>query len=384
MKKAFLFICTITLLVSCGKDTTKKTDKVLEKGSLSEIKEYKTKLEADIDKITVELDKVNAKIASMDTIEKFVLVTAFKAKDTLFNHYLELQASVQTDQNIVLNAEYNGILREVYVKEGQKVSKGTKLAKIDDGGLSQQLAQLKVQTELAKTTYERQKKLWDQKIGSEIQYLQAKTSYEGQEKAIAQLEEQISKTVIRAPYAGTIDEIVTDEGSMVAMGTPVIRIVSLNNMYLEADVPESYIGSIGEGTEALVNIPVLHEEITTEVVQASDYINPGNRSFRVKIEVPNKEKKVKPNLTAKVKINDYTNEAVVLVPVNILSENAEGEQYVYLAKQKDGDTVAEKAIVETGKTQDGKIEILSGIKSGDQVLLEGARSVKDGQKISVK
>lgn len=384
MKKIILTILTATLLFSCGKTEDKKLEKVLQSGNLKELKDKKAELEKKIDALNAQIVSIDEKLAAMDTVKKFVLVTAFAAKDTLFKHYLELQASVQTEQNIVLNAEYAGMLTQVYVKEGQRVSKGQQLAKIEDGGLSQQLAQLKIQADLAKTTFERQKKLWDQKIGSEIQYLQAKSNYEGQEKAVANMQEQLSKTVIKAPFNGTIDNIITDQGTIVSPGVQIMRIVNLGDMYLEAEVPEAYVGNIKEGTEAKINIPVLNEEVTTKVVQASDFISPNNRSFRVKISIPNKEGKIKPNLTAKVKINDYTNEKVVQVPVNILSENAEGEQYVYRAVQKGEDLVAERAIVTTGRTQDGKIEILSGINAGDKILLEGARSVKDGQRISIK
>ncbi|GLB47896.1 efflux RND transporter periplasmic adaptor subunit [Neptunitalea lumnitzerae] len=384
MKKLILSILTLASIVSCGDKDNKTVEKALESNNTKELKEAKSQVEAKIEALKVQVDSIDARLAKLDTVEKFVLVTAFTAKDTLFKHFLELQANVITDQNIELNAEYSGILTNIYVKEGQRVRTGQLLAKIDDGGLSQQLAQLEIQTELAKTTYERQKRLWDQKIGSEIQFLQAKSNYEAQEKAVTQLKQQIGKTTIKAPFSGTIDEIITDAGSVVAPGAPVFRIINLGNMYLEADVPESYIGSINEGTVAKVDIPVLQEEIETKVTQASNFINPGNRSFRIKIDVPNKEGHIKPNLTAKARINDYTNKSVVQVPVSILSENSEGEQYVYLAKEKDGATVAVRTIVTTGRTQDGKIEILSGIKAGDTVLLEGARSVKDGQKISIQ
>ncbi|GLB52563.1 RND transporter [Neptunitalea chrysea] len=384
MKRIILSILTVAMVVSCGKDESKKIEKAIEKNDPKEMKTVKAELETKIEGLHAQIATLDAALAKFDTVEKFVLVTAFKAKDTIFNHFLELQADVKTDQNIVLNAEYSGMLTNVYVKEGQKVSKGQQLGKIDDGGLSQQLAQLEIKTELAKTTYERQQRLWDQKIGSEIQYLQAKSNFEAQEKAVTQLKEQITKTVITAPFSGTIDEIITDKGSIVAPGVSIFRLVNLGKMYLEADVPESYVGSVKQGTMAKVNIPVLHEEITTKVVQASDFINPGNRSFRIKIEVPNKAGLIKPNLTAKTLINDYTNEAVIKVPVSILSENADGDQYVYLAKEKDGELVAQRTIVTTGRTQNGKIEILTGINNGDQVLLEGARSVKDGQKISIQ
>ena len=287
---------------------------------------------------------------------------------------------------MVITPEYSGILTNVYVKEGQKVKKGQLLAKIDDGGLSQQLAQLKIQADLSRTTFERQKRLWDQKIGSEIQYLQTKSSYESQQQAVNQLKQQLAKTTVRAPFSGTIDDIITEQGSVVGAGqTQLIRIVNLDNMYIETEVPERYISNVVAGKNVQVEFAVLGKTIDTKVRQASDFINPANRTFKVEIAIPNKEKTIKPNLTAKLKINDYTSENALLVPQSIISENAEGEQYVYVVKNKNanGEGVANRVIIKTGKTQGDVIEVLEGIENGVEIIKEGARSVKDGQTVKV-
>ena len=299
---------------------------------------------------------------------------------------LELQGNVTTKNLMVITPEYNGILTNVYVKEGQKVTKGQVLARIDDGGLGQQLAQLQIQADLAKTTFERQKRLWDQKIGSEIQYLQAKSSYESQQQAVNQLKQQLAKTTVRAPFSGTIDDIITEQGSVVGAGqTQLIRIVNLDNMYIETEVPERYISNVVAGKNVQVEFAVLGKTIDTKVRQASDFINPANRTFKVEIAIPNKEKTIKPNLTAKLKINDYTSENALLVPQSIISENAEGEQYVYVVKNKNanGEGVANRVIIKTGKTQGDVIEVLEGIENGVEIIKEGARSVKDGQTVKV-
>lgn len=252
-------------------------------------------------------------------------------KDTLFNHYLELQATVQTKENILLNAEYGGVLQQIYVTKGQQVRQGQLLAKIDDGGLSQQLAQLQIQADLSKTTYERQAKLWSQKIGSEMQYLQAKSNFEGQQKAVVQLQQQLAKTTLTAPFSGTIDDIIIERGNVVAPGMAIMRLVNLRNMYLEADVPESYIANVRKGTEALVDIPTLPETLVTTINQVEITLTK-YRSFKIEVLLSNKEGLIKPNLTAKVKIKDYSNPNAMLIPLSVISENADGEQYVYLAK----------------------------------------------------
>ena len=278
------------------------------------------------------------------------------------------------------------MLTKVYVKEGQKVAKGQLLATIDDAGLSEQVAQMEVQLSLAKTTFERQKRLWEQKIGSEIEFLQAKATYEGQENAVNQMKSQLAKTSVRAPFSGIIDDIITEQGTVVGAGaSQLLRIVNLDNMYIEAEVPEVYLSRIVPGKTVEVYFPVLGETLNTKVNQVSNFINPSNRTFKITILIKNKEKLIKPNLTAKIKINDYTNEQAVLIPQSIISENSLGEQYIFIAQNinKDNEATAKKMIVKTGKTQGDSVEVLEGVVSNDIIINEGARNVKDGQNVKI-
>ena len=387
MKKILTFLFLSVLIMSCGGESENTSvEGVIDSGDLSAIREKRNEIVASQQKAANQLKELDQAIAKLDTTKKFPLVTTIKAKDTLFNHYLELQGNVETKKNIVLYPEFSGTLTRLYVKEGQKVNRGQLLARIDDGGLGQQLAQMEVQAALAKTTFERQEKLWEQKIGSEIQFLQAKTNYEAQQNAIKQMKSQLGKTTINAPFSGVIDDIMAEQGSVVAAGqTAVIRIINLKDMYIETEVPESYITSISEGKEVKVHFPVLNKSIDTKVRQAGNYINPNNRSFTVEIEVPNKEGIIKPNLTARVQLNDYTNEKAILIPQSIISENSEGDQYVYVVEGSDeaATAKAKRTFVQTGKTQEDYIEILEGISDGDQLISEGARSVKDGQEVEI-
>ena len=385
MKKIYLILLTSLVVISCGGDKKNSTASLVEKGTVEQLRAKRTELVAQAEALRKELELIDKAIGEKDTNEKLALITTFPAKDTLFNHYTELQATVQTKENLMLNAEYGGILQQLFVKEGQKVSKGQTLGRIDDGGLSSQLAQMETQAALAKTTFERQQNLWNQKIGSEIQYLQAKTNYNAQLKALGQMRAQIAKTVIRAPFSGTIDEIVSERGSVVGPGTPILRIVSLGNMYLEAEVPEKNIGTIKKGSDVIVNFPVLGETLNTKVTQVSNYINPENRSFNIQIAVPNKNGNIKPNLSSKIQIKDYSNAKAITVPTSIISENADGEQYLYIAQNpdKDGNAIAKRVIVKVGLSQGELVEITDGIKDGDLIISEGARSVKDGQKVAI-
>lgn len=385
MKKIYLIIATSLILIACGGDKKNSTASVIEKGTLEEMRAKRTELVAKSDDLRKELESLDEAIGKKDTNEKLTLITTLAAKDTVFNHYVELQANVQTKENLMLNAEFGGILQQLYVKEGQKVAKGQTLARVDDGGLSSQLAQMETQAALAKTTFERQQNLWNQKIGSEIQYLQAKTNYNAQLKSVAQMRAQLSKTVIRAPFSGTIDEIASERGSVVGPGSPILRIVSLGNMYLEAEVPEKNIGTVKKGSDVIVDFPVLGETFTTKVTQAGNYINPANRSFMIQIAVPNKSGNIKPNLSSKIQIKDYSNPKAITVPTSIISENADGEQFLYIAQNpdKNGNAIAKRVIVKVGLSQGELVEIVEGIKDGDLIIKEGARSVKDGQKVSI-
>ncbi|WP_109301602.1 efflux RND transporter periplasmic adaptor subunit [Aquimarina sp. AU474] len=386
MKKILTILSISLLIISCGQSDSKSIDKIIEDGNLQALRAKRTEIVTQQQEVADQLKQLDEAIADLDTIKKLPLVTTIMAKDTLFNHYLELQGNVETKQNIVLYPEMGGVLTRVYVKEGQKVVKGQLLARIDDGGLSQQLSQVEVQTELAKTTFDRQKRLWEQKIGSEIQYLQAKTTFEAQQNAVNQIKRQLAKTTINAPFSGVIDDVITEQGSVVSPGqNAVIRIVNLNNMYIETEVPERYIPNVTVGKNVQVFFPVLGKTINTKIRQVGNYINPNNRSFMVEVGIPSNEGTVKPNLTAKVKINDYTNEKAILIPQSILSENSEGDQYTYVTSGKDAQNIAEakRVIVKTGKTQGDFIEILNGINAGDAIISEGARSVKDGQKVKI-
>jgi len=388
MKNYSILFIIISLIFSCNGPGAKKEKAAIDIATskdIGAIKKQRNILVGKQQEIAAQLKAIDDRINILTPEKKLPLITSFTAKAELFNHYLELQGNVETKQNMVITPEMGGILNQVYVKEGQRVSRGQTLARVDDGGMSQQLAQLQIQSDLAKTTFERQKSLWKQKIGSEIQYLQAKSAYETQQKAIAQINVQLRKTAIKAPFSGVIDDVITEKGSVVAPGqTPLMRIVNLRDMYIAVDVPERYISDITVNKNVEVEFPVLGETHEAKIRQASSFINPSNRTFKAEIAVPNKKRTIKPNLTAQLKINDYTNEKAILIPQSIISENANGEQYIYILKDKNKDkAIAKSVIIETGKTQGDVIEVLKGLENNTEIIQEGARSVKDGQKVQI-
>ena len=311
------------------------------------------------------------------------LVSVTTVKDTVFNHYLDIQGNVDTKENLIIYPQFSGTLLTLNVVAGQKVTKGQTLGKIDDGGMSQQLAQLQTQAALAKTTYERQKRLWDQKIGSEIQFLQAQTNWVSMQKQVSQMRAQVARTVLTAPISGTVDEIMTDRGQVVAPGQGVLRIVNLVNMYVSAEVPEAYVGKVNVGTPVDVELTSLGKTYLGKVRQVASNINPNNRSFGVEINVPNDDKLLRPNQVAKLRIVDYTNKNAVVVPSNVILQDASGDQYVYVvADATDKSGVARKTPVTVGKTSNNMTEVTSGLNGGEIVVTEGANAVSDGMKLN--
>ena len=378
MKKIILIATFSALLFSCGKkEENANIDSLIASKNLVSIKAKRAELQTQL----TQLDNAIAELDVKKTEE--ALVTVETVKDTVFSHYLEVQGNVNTKENLIIYPQFAGILNTVNVIAGQKVSKGQVLGTIDDGGLSQQLAQLENQLALAKTTFERQKRLWDQKIGSEIQYLQAQTNMVSQQKAVFQMKAQLAKTRVIAPFNGVIDELIAERGQVVGPGQGLMRIVNLNNMFVSTTVPESYIGKLKVGTEVSVYLASLGKSFNGKIRQVGNNINPNNRSFGIEVSVPNTDNLLRPNQVAKLKITDYTSTKAVVVPSNVIQEDADGNQFVFeISSVKDKTGIAKKVMVKVGKTSDNFTEILSGLKPKTLVVGDGVKSVSEGMKLN--
>jgi len=378
MKKIILFATFSVLLFSCGKkEDNTNIDSLIASKNVVSIKAKRAELQT-------QLTKLDDAISLLD-IKKLeeALVSVSVVKDTVFSHYLEVQGNVDTKENLIIYPQFAGILNTVNVIAGQKVSKGQLLGTIDDGGLSQQLAQMETQMALAKTTFERQKRLWDQKIGSEIQYLQSQTNMISQQKAVSQMKAQLAKTRIIAPFSGVIDELITEKGQVVGPGQGLIRIVNLNNMFVSTAVPESYIGKLKVGTVVSVYLASLEKTYFGKIRQVANNINPNNRSFGIEVSVPNSENLLRPNQVVKLKIIDYTNANAVVVPSNVIQVDGNGDQFVFEATSiKDKTGIAKKVIVKVGKTSENFTEILGGLKPKTLVVGDGVNTVSEGMKLN--
>jgi RND family efflux transporter MFP subunit len=374
MKKVVL-IATSLLLIACGE---KSTDDLIKDKNITELKNRKATIQAELEKIDAALVNGNK------TPESEALVSVVTIKDTVFNHYLEVQGNVNTKENILVQPEFSGTLTTLNVKAGQRVAKGQILGKVDDAGMSQQLASIENQYALAKTTFERQKNLWDKKIGSEIQFLQAQAQMISAQKSVAQMRAQVAKTVIRAPFSGTIDEVFVERGQVVAPSPQgLMRIVNLSNMYVSTTVPETYIGKLKPGTEVDVFLTSLGKTYKGKVRQVANFINPSNRSFGIEVSVPNPDNLLRPNQVAKLKIIDYTTNNAIVVPTNVVQEDGEHNKFVFIATNVNGKSgVAKKVLVKVGKSSNNVTEILSGLAANDVIITEGVNNIADGMKLN--
>lgn len=377
-KRILVLTAIVFIAISCGsKENNQTIDQLIDAKNSKELQAKKSLIQAD-------LAKIEAALATLNGKKEEALVSVMTIKDTLFNHYLDIQGSVNTKENMLIQPEIPGTLISLNVKAGQRVGKGQILGRVDDGGSSQQVASLETQYQLAKTTFERQKNLWNQKIGSEIQYLQAQTQMLSLQRSVAQAKAMLAKTVIRAPFSGTIDEVFVERGQVVSAGPQgLMRIVNLNNMYVSTTIPESYIGKLKVGTQVDVFLTSLNKNYKGKVRQVGNFINPNNRSFGVEVSVPNPENLLRPNQVAKLKVIDYTSKNAIVVPTNVIQEDGKGEKFVFVANDIKGKTAtAKKVIVTLGKSSDNVTEITNGLSVDDVIVTEGVNAISEGMKLN--
>lgn len=385
MKKIIYTLGISFLLINCSQEMvdTSNTNGV-EGINLEELNIQKANYTQQINDLKLELEKINSAIDALGSSEKRTLITAFITETQSFEHQIEIQANIKTRQNVLIYPEFAGRLITLKVVEGQNVKKGNLLALIDDAGITDQLDQMILQLNLAKTTFERTQRLWDQKIGSEMMYLEAKTRYKAAQKQVSQIKQQLAKTKIYAPFNGVIDEIQARLGSNLIPGiTPVLRIVNLNTMFAESDVPENYLSNITKGSKAKVSIPALNQIQNTEIHQTGNFITPSNRTFRVEARLENPEGLIKPNLNARLSVMDYFNPEAIMIPLRVVREDAKNQSYVFVLSkpEKDNGFTTEQRMVTLGKTKEEMVEIIDGLTTGELVVEEGVSLLVTNQKV---
>ena len=385
MNKIFTLLLII-IISGCNSSRNASIESLIESGDLEELKKRKKEYVDAMNTMKVELNEINDGISLLDENERLTLVSKYEIQQTIFNTYIEAQANLKTRKNVLILPEFQGTLEKVFVSEGQKVKKGQLLAEINDSGLNEQYEQMVIQAEFAKENFERTQRLWDNNIGSEMQYLKSKTDYEASKKMVDQMKDRLSKTKIYAPFDGEIDEIISNVGSNLIPGvSQILRLVNLDIIYAESFVSEKYISFIGEGTEAIVQIPLLNMDYRSSVNQTGNFINPSNRTFRIEVPVENFDNRIKQNLDAKIKINIYKKDDAIVIPLRIVREDALGKNFVYVMSEdnKEGVYLTSKQFITLGNKSEDKVEVTEGLALGDIVVLEGAYSVEDSQRVKL-
>jgi len=376
MKRHILFIATVaTLLASCSGEKKEGLE-----GKKEELAKLKTEQAATTDKIKaleIEIAKLDPKKAAEAKV-KPVTVSTLNAET--FKRYVELQGTVDAKNNVLITPKSGGAVTAMYVREGDYVNSGTVIGKIDDSILTESIEEVKTQLSLINTLYEKQKNLWDQKIGTELQYLQAKNNKESIERKLVTLNTQLSQTKIISPMSGVVDQVNVKVGEMASPGVGVVRVVNLSNLKVTAKVSDTYAASVKKGDEVIVKFPDLKREYKVRISFVSTTVDPLSRTFTIEANLPS-AKDIKPNMMAQIEINDATSKNALVIDQNFVQSTETGN-VVYVAEAEGNKKLAKAKTVKTGLSYNGKVEILEGLKAGDQLITLGYQEVSDGQPIS--
>ncbi|REG78418.1 efflux RND transporter periplasmic adaptor subunit [Algoriphagus antarcticus] len=374
MKATYIFLPLIALAflaVSCATEEgvdAKKAELEKLKNESNDITNQISELEAELMKLDPEFAKAN---------HKSILITTAQAKKGRFEHYVEVTGSVLSKKNVSISAETSGRILEVPAIEGMRVEKGQVLARIDAESVQRSIDELQNNMDLANTLFEKQERLWKQQIGTEVQYLEAKNRKEGLERSLASVKTELSKAVIRAPFSGTIETVQVRLGELVQPGAAMFQFVGESDLFIEADISESYVGVLAKGDSVDVSFPSIDQDIQTKVSAIGAIINPNNRTFKVEVYLP-KIPLVKPNMISVLKIQDYENNEAVTVPSYLILSDNRGD-YVFVVV----DGIAKKKYVERGKTFDEQTEILKGLEGNEVLVDKGFREVGDNFNVNI-
>ncbi|GMQ24635.1 efflux RND transporter periplasmic adaptor subunit [Algoriphagus sp. oki45] len=360
----------LMLTVSCAQD------------DLTAKKEKLESLKGDLAKINTEIKALEAEISDLDPEyaeqnKKSILITTAAARKGEFTHFVEVTGSVLSKKNVSISAETAGRVMEVPAIEGMRVNRGQILAIIDSEAIERNIAEMENSLELAKTIFEKQARLWEQKIGTEIQYLEAKNRKEGLEKSLASLKTQLEKAYVRAPFSGTIESVQVRLGELVQPGVPMFQFVGDSDLFIESDVSESYVGVLAKGDSVEVSFPSLKKNLTTKVSAVGAIINPNNRTFKVEVFLPNMAD-LKPNMIAVLKIQDYKNEDSVIVPSHLILSDNRGD-YVFIVENE----TAKKRYVKRGLSFETETEIVEGLSGTETLVDKGFREVGDNFSVNI-
>ncbi|HEY0030081.1 MAG TPA: efflux RND transporter periplasmic adaptor subunit [Bacteroidia bacterium] len=364
MKKLLLIPAFAILIVACNSGDDKKAQ-------LEDLKKQEAHIKSKIAVLEAELNP-------KDSLPTGTAVAIMPLKEETFKNYIDVQGRVDADQNVSLSTEMPGTITKINVKSGDEVSSGQILAETDARAINQQISDLQVNADLVNQIYEKQKNLWDQKIGTEVQFLQAKTNKESMAKKMGALQEQLRMSKIISPINGTVDAVDIKIGQMTAPGMPAIRVINYSNLKVKAEVAETYASKIKKGNEVIIYFPDIQDSIVSKVNFVSRAINNASRTFTVEVLLDNK-KEYHPNMVTRLKINDYQSaQPQIMIPVRTIQKDESNALFVFIAEGN----VARKKLITTGKEYNGKAEVLTGLKDGDKLITLGYDLINDGDNIA--
>jgi membrane fusion protein (multidrug efflux system) len=369
MNKVLIGIFGLALLGACS-------------GEPKTLKEKKAKLQALQEKQKAHQEKINklkAAINQLDTTSKkqdFQLVRLDSVRKGNFKHYVKLRGKAKTDNNVSVSPKRSGRINRIYCEEGDQVKQGEKLVQLDRETIQRNIDQIKTNLAHARNLYKRQKNLWEQEIGSEVKYLNAKNRVENLEKELSTAKSRLANTSITAPINGKVDAIFMNPGEMASPASPLLRIVNLRKMKVVASPAERYLDDIRPNDSVKISFPKLGIKRTRPVSHVSSFIDPDTRTFEVNIKIQNKQGLIRPNVLATIRFSDYTNQDCVIIPTKLL-QSSNGENYLFTAKNKNGKYRAHKTPIKTGRSYQGMTEILEGLKPNQLLITDGFRSVSD-------
>lgn len=378
MKKYCLSIIILLTLFSCQTQNQQPEDLMGKRGLIKVKKEEVRMLQEEILNLQEEINKLDPPKEKPP-----VLVNAIPVEFQKFTRYVDLQGSVVTDEVANASSELGGRIIKSYVAEGSQVKKGQLMARLDMKTIEKQIDEINTAKSLANTVYERQKRLWEQEIGSEIQYLQAKNKLESLEKSLATLNSQYAKRNVYAPISGVVEDEFLKSGEMASPGMPIFQIMNTSKVKVEADIPENYLGKLKKGDLVDLYFPALDITLTRKITSLGRTIDPSNRTFTIDIQVNNKDGMLKPHLLAEVKFIDFQEDDVILAPIDFVLQEVTGENFVYVIELKDDKSYAKKVMVQLGESHDGNIIIREGINKGDNIITQGARNLAAGDPVII-
>jgi RND family efflux transporter MFP subunit len=369
MKNLFFIPVLILVMAACNP----ATDAEAKKAELEKLKKEETELQ-------IKIASLESEIGATDSVQAPITVSLSKLKPEIFKNYIDVQGHVDADENVSLSSEIPGTITKINVRVGDEVSKGQVLAETDARAITQSIADLQTNADLVNQMYTKQKNLWDQKIGTEMQFLQAKTNKESMERKMAALQEQLRMSKIISPIDGTVDAVDIKLGQTVAPGFPAVRVINFNNLKVKADVSENYASKIRKGSPVIVRFPDTKDSLVTTVSFVSRAINYSTRSFTVEVLL-NDKKEYHPNMVAKLSINDYQSpQPIITVPVRVIQKDENSALFVYVSDKGK----AQKRLVTLGKEYNGKAEIKSGLKESDEIVTAGYDIINEGDSIEAK